>query len=222
MASRSRGRRARHRSAAPAEDFGRSVFINCPFDATYRPLFRALVFTVCDAGFHARCALEADDSGEVRLDKILKIIRACRLSIHDISRTELDASSKLPRFNMPFELGLDLGARKYGGPPLQGKVLLVLDRERYRFQKFISDIAGQDIKAHDGKPAEIVHVVRDWLRTSGRAKAGVPGQREIARRLAVFEKDLPRLCERLGVEIESLIFVELNKLILEFLKEQGR
>lgn len=221
MAFRS-GRRVSRRSAALAEDFGRSVFINCPFDPAYRPLFRALVFTVCDAGLHARCALEAEDSGEVRLDKIIKIIRSCRLSIHDISRTELDATSELPRFNMPFELGLDLGARKYGGQSLNKKVLLVLDRERYRFQKFISDIAGQDIKAHNGKPADIVHVVRDWLRTSGGAKAGVPGQQQIARRLALFEKELPSLCKQLGVKVESLIFVELNKLILEFLKEQGR
>ena len=46
------------------------------------------------------------DRYDLRLLKILCIIGECRLGIHDISRTELDAASGLPRFNMPLELGL--------------------------------------------------------------------------------------------------------------------
>lgn len=63
----------------------RDVFINCPFDRKYRPLLRALLFAVHDCGFRARSALEIEDSGEVRVHKILRIISESPLGIHDIS-----------------------------------------------------------------------------------------------------------------------------------------
>ena len=91
-----------------------SVFINCPFDSQYRAIFYALVFAVHDCGYVARCALEVDDSGLVRIQKIEQIIADCRFGIHDISRVEPDPQTQLPRFNMPLELGLFLGARRYG------------------------------------------------------------------------------------------------------------
>jgi hypothetical protein len=31
-----------------------SVFINCPFDRAYRPLFEAVVFAAYDCGFYSR------------------------------------------------------------------------------------------------------------------------------------------------------------------------
>ena len=88
----------------------RDVFVNCPFDTDYRPLFNAIVFTIIRSGFRARCALEADNAAENRFDKICKIISECRYGVHDISRTEVDGNPPLPRFNMPLELGLFLGA----------------------------------------------------------------------------------------------------------------
>ena len=91
-----------------------NVFINCPFDTDYKALFYAIVFTVHDCGFVARCALEEGDASQVRIDKIYSIIAECRYGIHDISRTELDENFGLPRFNMPLELGIFLGAKKFG------------------------------------------------------------------------------------------------------------
>ena len=67
-----------------------SVFINCPFDNSYLELFRAVIFAVHDCGFVARSALEIDDSGQVRIEKIIAIIRQCQYGVHDISRTDLD------------------------------------------------------------------------------------------------------------------------------------
>ena len=56
-----------------------------------------------------------DDGGQTRIDKLYGLIEACRYGIHDLSRTELDATPRLPRFNMPLELGIFLGAKRYGG-----------------------------------------------------------------------------------------------------------
>ena len=86
----------------------RAVFLNVPFDPQYRLLFEAMLFAVYDCGFKPRCALETTDAGQVRVQKISAIIRDCAFGIHDISRTQLDEGSGLPRFNMPFELGLFL------------------------------------------------------------------------------------------------------------------
>lgn len=56
-------------------------------------------------GYAPRCALDYSDSGVVRFTEIVNMITACDRSIHDISRVELDRKSRLPRFNMPLELG---------------------------------------------------------------------------------------------------------------------
>ena len=137
--------------AGLGSEFETSVFVNCPFDNAYKPMFEAVVFAVFDCGYRPRCALEAYDAGEVRIEKIIALVKNCRLGVHDISRTELNAAD-LPRFNMPFELGLFLGAKQFGNAVQRRKTCLVLDREPYRYQAFLSDIAGQDIAAHGGDP----------------------------------------------------------------------
>jgi hypothetical protein len=46
---------------------------------------------------------------------------------------------------------------------LRTKRILILDAERYHFQKVLSDIAGQDIAAHNNDPKELIRRVRDWV-----------------------------------------------------------
>jgi hypothetical protein len=127
------------------------VFINCPFDSQYQSLFEAIVFAVSICGFNPRCALEIDDGSQARIEKIFAIIGDCRFGIHDISKTDLDGATHLPRFNMPLELGIFLGAKKFGQGRQREKVCLIFDREKYRYQKFISDLSAYDIRAHGGR-----------------------------------------------------------------------
>ena len=141
-----------------------NVFINCPFDKDYKPIFNAILFAIFDCGFVPRCTLEEVDASQIRIEKIYSIISSCRYGIHDISRTELDSKNKLPRFNMPLELGLFLGAKRFGGKTHNKKACLIFDRKPHRYQKFISDISGQDIKSHNNKPKTAIKEVRDWLR----------------------------------------------------------
>ena len=72
----------------PKTGFDRNVFITCPFDAEYIPLLRPLLFTLTFCGLHPRIASECRDSAEVRISKILAIMRECKYSIHDISRMD--------------------------------------------------------------------------------------------------------------------------------------
>jgi len=180
-------------------EYARSVFINGPFDATYRDIFDAVIFTVFHCGYIARCARELDDASQTRIDKILRMIKECKFGIHDISRTEPDPAYGLPRFNMPFELGIFLGAKSFGTREQKRKNCLILDRERYRYQIFISDIAGQDICAHGDDSEKVISLVRDWLRkASGRIT--IPGGSEIKRRYDLFNSELPLMCKRLKLE----------------------
>jgi hypothetical protein len=55
-----------------------SVFINCPFGPDYKPLFHALVFGIQECGLIPRCALEIEDSSEIRISKISRLIGECR------------------------------------------------------------------------------------------------------------------------------------------------
>src|SRR5687767_10247867 len=112
--------------------FTNSVFINCPFDNNYEPLLYSIIFTVFRCGFIPRSAMEEDDGSDMRLDKILRLIQQCKFGIHDLSRTELDSHNQLPRFNMPFELGLFWGAKKFGDKQQKDKVALVFERKRFQ------------------------------------------------------------------------------------------
>lgn len=199
-------------------DYEINVFINCPFDDHYLPLFRAMVFVLYDAGFRPRCALESSDGAEVRVDKIMRIMTECQLSIHDLSRVENDQTSLLPRFNMPLELGIDLGCRKFGGKHLRRKRLLILDAEKYRYQKFISDISGQDIHAHDDHPQVLIRVIRDWLAIQPGRKS-IYGGDYYADRFQKFESKLEMLYLELKWDFKQFNYADYSYLVVTWLKE---
>lgn len=196
--------------------YDENVFINCPFDGEYMPLFRALVFAVQFCGFVPRSALELDDGSEVRIGKIVRIIAESRYGIHDLSRTELDVASQLPRFNMPLELGLFLGAKFYGASVHQAKAAIIFDRERYRYQAFCSDIAGQDIRAHNGGEAELIRAVRDALAT-WRPERFIPGGSAIYDEYRRFARALPRLATKTRLRVQELTFNDLVRIADEWL-----
>jgi hypothetical protein len=195
--------------------YRKHVFINCPFDSQYRKLFEAIVFAVFDCGFEPRCSLEIDDGGEIRIQRIFDIIAECQFGIHDISKTELDELTNLPRFNMPLELGIFLGAKRYGQDEQKKKSCLILDRDRYRYQKFISDLSGQDIRAHDGDPKSLIVIIRNWLRST-RPAEGLPGGEAIARRYEVFREEIPEMCTQLQMSENELTFSDYAWLISEW------
>lgn len=194
-----------------------NVFINCPFDLRYQSIFRSIIFCIYDCGYVPRCALEDENGGEIRIERLYKLIKESRLSIHDISRTQLDKINKLPRFNMPLELGIFLGARKFGGKAHSNKTCLILDKDRYRYQKFISDIAGQDIRAHAGKPEKAISSVRNWIAANARGVA-IPGAGTITSRYRKFQKQLPVMCQELGWDLEEISHPDFEHLVSRWLQ----
>src|SRR5690606_17150791 len=143
--------------------FEHNVFINCPFDEAYYPLLRPLLFTVIYLGYNPRIATERLDSAENRIDKISNLIRDSKYSIHDLSRLRAAKTGDFSRMNMPFELGIEYGCRRFGQSPLPTKQCLILEKERYDFMKALSDLSGVDIKSHSNEPDEVVRSVRNWF-----------------------------------------------------------
>lgn len=203
------------RSVTSADD----VFINCPFDRAYHPTFRAIVFAIYACGFRPRSAMELDDGGQARIEKLYSLIRECRYGIHDLSRTELDDVNRLPRFNMPLELGLFLGAKRFGGPAQGAKRLLILDIEPYRYQRFISDLAGMDIHAHRGDAVAALRETRDWLTNVSRRQ--LPSADRIARLFQSFMADFPALAAELEFDPDTTPYVDFERMVVGWLYAAG-
>lgn len=197
----------------------RDVFINCPFDDAFAQSFQALVFAVLGCGFRARCAREMDDAAETRIDKLYRIIAESRYGIHDLSRTELDAANQLPRFNMPLELGIFLGAKRFGDVDQAQKRCMILDRAPYRFQMFISDLAGMDIKAHGADPREMVRHVRDFLFTASRRKT-IPPTADILDSYDRFVVAFPDLVIASGLDPGDLRFPDYERLVQAWVRAE--
>jgi hypothetical protein len=157
--------------------FEKNVFINCPFDEQYLPLLRPLLFTVIYLGFTPRIASETLDSSQARIEKIVALIRGSRFGIHDLSRIQAGQAGEYYRFNMPFELGLDIGCIRFRVGKWSRKKCLILEAEKYRFLAALSDMSNSDIGVHRNDPEEVVGVVRDWL--AEQAKLSAPGPARI-------------------------------------------
>jgi hypothetical protein len=196
------------------------VFFNCPFDDAYGDILRAVIFAIACCAFRVRCALEIADSSLPRIERLRTIVGECRYGIHDLSRTEPDPRSGLPRFNMPFELGLFLGAKWFGNPKQRLKNCLILDSAPFRYQQFLSDIAGQDIAAHSNDPRKAIRVVRDWLRTVS-GQNTTPSTAAIWSDFLVFQRELPRLAEQLRAEPEELHYADYIGIVARWLQAQA-
>lgn len=156
------------------------------------------------------------DASENRLDKIYRIIGECQFGIHDISRTELGPSG-LPRFNMPFELGVFLGCKRFGGTAHRNKSCLVLDRDRYRYQVLLSDLSGVDIEAHNDDPAVTIGRVRDWLKIAS-DRPTIAGAQAIRSRYLRFRGSLPGILERAEMEEAEMTFFDYAGFVADWLK----
>jgi hypothetical protein len=192
-------------------DYADSVFVNCPFDAKYRPLFLAILFAVHDCGFVARHALQGVGGRESRLDKIVRLIRSSRLSIHDVSRVEPSRGSRLPRFNMPFECGVAYGATAFDDAkrekvPSLRRDLLVMAAVKFQDKATISDLAGIDPGYHANEPAQAVRCVRRFLQAQRgpRQHGALRSHGDISKRLTRFRAELPVALKKKALTVTQL------------------
>ncbi len=121
-----------------------------------------MIYVIIKNGYIPRLSLEVSDSGQVRLEKIIAIIRGCKYGIHDLSIVKAKKAKEFARMNMPFELGIDYGLRKSGVSPLDTKQFLILEAVKYDYMKAISDINGFDIKVHGNNTEKLFDCLYSW------------------------------------------------------------
>jgi len=105
-----------------------TAFLNIPYDRKFETLYLAFIAGLSGFGLIPHATLEIP-GGERRLDRIFKLINDCSYSFHDLSKVELDRHPpySVPRFNMPFELGLVVAWAKDAGLDISGS-----SSKRYR------------------------------------------------------------------------------------------
>jgi hypothetical protein len=202
------------------EDYNNNVFINCPFDDTYTSHFHTIVYAIIRCGFTPRCAFEHDDGSEIRLEKLFRLIKQCKYGVHDISNTTLDIKSCYPRFNMPFELGVFLGAKKYGNAEQKRKNILVFEKQKFSSKIYLSDLNGIDPKSHEINNEidnyTIIRHIRSWLHTASLRK--IPSHAVIQNEFEIFyTKTLPSILKTQKVHIETLTFNDYCLIVEEWL-----
>ena len=192
--------------ASGGAPYARQVFVNCPYDDAYLPLLRILVFAIHASGFRARLAVEETNSAKPRLERIVELIRQCKLGIHDLSRVQTHDVSDLPRFNMPFECGVFVGAQMFGEAKHRSKAFLLLEAEPHRAQKTLSDAAGLDPRVHGNSPENLVACVRDFL--ADHIDPRPLGAAHLFAMYGEFDTAYPALAHRFGHEPERLRALE--------------
>jgi len=147
----------------PHPGFNKNVFINCPFDGRYDSLLKPILFTIVYFEFTPQIASQTGDSGEQRINKILRLILKSRYSIHDLSRIRSRRRGEFFRLNIPFELGIDYGCRRASTGYLQKKRFLVLGARPHDHKRALSDLGGIDGKSHGNNPKKAVIELRNWF-----------------------------------------------------------
>lgn len=183
-----------------ALDQSKSVFINCPFDKGFAPLFDAIVFATVCCGFIPRCAIESGDVAEPRINRIIHSIMSSKYSIHDLSRCKGEGEEHLARFNMPLELGIAMALRFVASSTGNEHDWLIMLPEGHQYIRFVSDIAGYDLKKHNATPETIVQAVMSWLVTRPEA-IPTPTPKNVLKALPAFNAEKDRLAEEWGLEI---------------------
>jgi hypothetical protein len=94
---------------------------------------------------------------------------------------------------------------------------MILDVEKHRYQRFISDLAGMDIHEHGGEPARAVRETRDWLVNVSRRE--LPSA---DRSVSVYERflgDLPTIAADLEFDPNHIPYVDYERIVANWLAE---
>ena len=168
-----------------------SVFLNIPYDAAFERLYLAYIVGISAFRLIPHIALEIPDTTR-RLDRVQALLHQCRYSIHDLSKVQVSRTApRIPRFNMPFELGL---AVSWSAMNPGRHSWFVCDSERHRVLKSISDLAGTDINIHDG---QVRGVMRELCNMFAR-HAVRPDVTDLMKRYRELRLALPQIQRQAG------------------------
>ncbi|MGB6946291.1 MAG: hypothetical protein WBE37_28095 [Bryobacteraceae bacterium] len=195
-----------------------SVFLNCPYDLQYLPLFDTAVLATICCGFMPRSALESGTVAEPRMARITRAIFESKYSIHDLSRCQGEGDANLARFNMPLELGIAMARRYLNASPANKHDWLVIVPAGHQYARFISDLAGFDPVMYDGTERALTLALMTWLATRMDA-TGTLSPRQVLKGLPNFKSEMRSLRKTWG---PSPPWSDVVLAALKIAKELGR
>src|ERR1700730_8959040 len=167
-----------------------SVFLNIPYDSAFENLYLAYIAGLSAFGLIPRATLEIPTS-QRRLERILRLIEECGYSIHDLSRVQLDGRApRVPRFNMPFELGLAVSQNAFN----RRQRWYVCEAVQYRVNKSLSDLDGTDVRIHGGTIRGVFAALADVFVMKNRQ----PSAQKMYQIYLVLRRNLPRIMRQAG------------------------
>jgi hypothetical protein len=164
--------------------------------------------------------LAEDNASDFRLDKIIRLIKDAKYGVHDLSRTQI-SNNGWPRFNMPFELGIFFGAKRFGLKEQKNKSALIFEKAQFSYQQYISDLNGVDTKAHNNEPETAVKKVRDWLSIAS-ATLGIPSSKIIQQEYKRFQLKLPGILKKSGFDLDDIPFNDFCEIVQDALNIKPR
>lgn len=200
----------------------RCVFINCPFDDEYLEMFHAIFFVVKCFGFEPECAKDySANQQKKRMDNICELVLKCKYAIHDISRTESNIvrGREMPRFNMPFELGLSMGAN-LRLPKKKRTKILIFDKEAYDYDVYFSDLKAYDISCHNNNVDTFVSILAQnmdiWVDST---LAEYVSAKTVKKKYQAYKAFLNLELKELNEELKNLNTKRAKQLITSFLSK---
>lgn len=136
-----------HRGKELFEFCERHVFVNIPYDNKYRPLELALCATLISFGFQPIMA-KSNRIETVRLNKIGKLMKACKYGVSDLSR--------ITRHNMSFEHGMMIALPNI-------KACCALVKDEFKAMQYLSDMNGFDTTPHYGDKRTLITNLTNWI-----------------------------------------------------------
>jgi hypothetical protein len=104
---------------------------------------------------------------------------------------------------MPFELGLAMGAKYFGGKKCRGNSALILVRKDYVLNAYLSDLGGNDPVAHNDDPNEVVRAIVGYLQKTPQGRI-LEGPTLVIDRFERFKETLPSMAESLGRTLDEV------------------
>jgi hypothetical protein len=122
---------------------------------------------------------------------------------------------------MPFETGVFFAAKRFGTGQQKRKLALIFDKSAYRYRKFLSDISGQDISAHNGTAKIAISRIRGWLDTCQGGKYSLPGGDYINKKYRRFSRNLPIASRNLNLKPDELTYPDACRAIEAWLRDNA-
>ncbi len=160
-----------------------SVFLNLPFEPDYEPVFVGFIVGLVTVGLIPRSVVELDENGDGRMLRLFRLMKECRISIHDLSYRGAEF-----RYNMPFELGVAYALSRNN----PDAIILVFEATKRDLLKTLTDLRHFDPKIHrmDGK--KVLATIYDTFVSRDLPKpedAGFTIYNYIVKNLPLFRKD---------------------------------